>query len=296
MMSPWLACAVRRNSITIALSCLVVTAAAPLLQAQFSSGVNLVEVYASVTDASGNPVTELARDDFQVRENGEPQAISAFSAGDFPLSVVIAVDRSFSMAGTRLAAARSAARAFLGDLRTEDEAAILAIGSEVETMAPLSVDRATQRAALDRLDAFGTTGLYDAIIKAIDVAHIAKGRRALVLLSDGSDRYSRARPEAALQRARESDVMVYPIALGSTRPVLFAELAAQTGGRSFELRDPRQLADTLHQIARELRHQYLLGYVPTRPPVAGSSEWRSIRVTVIRPGVRVTARDGYIVR
>jgi len=96
---------------------------------QFSSGVSVVEVYASVTDARGEPVTGLTREDFEILENGTPQPTSAFSAGDFPLSVAVALDRSFSMSGSRLAVARSAARVFLGELRESDESAILAIGS-----------------------------------------------------------------------------------------------------------------------------------------------------------------------
>jgi Ca-activated chloride channel family protein len=263
---------------------------------QFESGVNLVEVYATVTDDKGEPVSGLTKDDFRVRENGEPQEVSAFSAGDFPLTVALAVDRSFSMAGDRLAVARSGARIFLEELRPADEATVLAVGSQIEVIAPLSTDRAAQYAALSALDAFGTTGLYDAIIKAIDLTQPGKGRRALVLLSDGSDRYSTATSNAALERARAADVMVYPIALGRTRPPMFAELATLTGGRSFHARQPKALGEILKSVARELRQQYLLGYTPSRPIVSGSGEWRSIDVMVHRPGTRVRARDGYLVR
>jgi Ca-activated chloride channel family protein len=261
---------------------------------QFSSGVNLVEVYASVTNERGEAVTGLAQGDFELRENGEVQAIANFAAGEFPLSVAVGLDRSFSMSGPRLPLAKSAARAFLEELRPQDESMVLAIGSEVEVVAPLSADRARQFQALARLDPFGTTGLHDAIIRAIDEVQVAKGRRALVLLSDGDDRYSRSSASDALDRARRADVMVFPVALGSTRPPLFAELATLTGGRSFHTRDPAKLSETLRAIARELREQYLLGYAPSRPLVAGRNEWRSIAVTVKRPGAQVRARDGYL--
>jgi Ca-activated chloride channel homolog len=267
-----------------------------LLARQFVSGVNLVEVYASVTDSRGEPVTGLTPADFELRENGELQSISNFSQGQFPLSVAIALDRSFSMAGGRLALATSAARAFLGDLGPEDEAMIVAIGSQIEIAAPLSTNRPAQFAALSRLDAFGTTGLHDAIIRSVDAVQPAKGRRALVLLSDGDDRYSNASAADALDRARGADVMIYPIALGAKRPPLFAEIASLTGGRSFHVRDPKQLVETLRAVARELRQQYLLGYTPSRPIVAGSREWRSISVNVTRPGVQVRGRDGYLVK
>jgi Ca-activated chloride channel homolog len=143
------------------------------------------------------------------------------------------------------------------------------------------------------LDAFGTTPLYDAIVQAIELTRPGRGRRALVLLSDGDERYSRATPQDVLEAARKSDVMIYPVAVGRTRPQLFAELASLTGGRSFHAREPNALNDILSTIASELRHQYLIGYVPLRPLAAGAGEWRSIVVKVKRPGVHVRARDGY---
>ena len=286
----------RRRAARSALILLAAAFAAAAPRAQFTSGVNVVEVYATVTDAAGNPVTGLAQQDFTVRENGEPQQISAFVAGDFPLSAAIAIDRSFSMSGDRLATAKSAARVFLGELRPADESMLLGIGSRVEVLAPLSRDRAPQLTTLASLDAFGTTGLYDAVVAAIEAIQPARGRKALVLLSDGDDRYSTATAAEALDRARRSDVIMYPVALGRTRPQAFAELATLTGGRSFHVRDARTLPDTLRRIAQELRQQYLLGYSPSTPIVAGSNDWRAISVTVQKPGVTVRARDGYVAK
>lgn len=263
-------------------------------RAQFTSGVNLVEVYASVTGGRGEPQAGLTVDDFELRENGERQQISNFAAGEFPLSVAVALDRSFSMSGARLGLAKAAARAFLGELRPQDESMVVAVGSEIEVLSPLSANRSAQYDALTRLEPFGTTGLHDAIIQTIDDVQPARGRRALVLLSDGDDRYSKATAAEALERARRSDVMIFPVALGPGRPPLFAELATISGGRSYHARDAASLTDTLRVIARELRQQYLLGYTPSRPLIAGSDEWRSITVTVKRPGMQVRARDGYV--
>ncbi len=274
----------------------VIGAAPAGVSGQFSSGVNLVEVYASVTDRQGQPVKGLSREDFTVREDGAAQQVTTFTAGEFPLSVAVALDRSFSMAGQRLATAKSAARLFLDELRPADESMLIGVGSTTEVLAPLSADRTRQFDVLTRLDAFGTTGLYDAIIAAVDAIQPARGRRALVLLSDGSDRYSTANSAEALARARVSDVLVYPIALGPERPPVFAELATLTGARSFHVRDARKLPETLRTVAAELRHQYLIGYSPAKPPVAGSNEWRSIAVSVRRGDVTVRARDGYLVR
>ncbi len=262
-------------------------------EAQFRSGVNVVEVYATVTDARGMPVSNLAKEDFVVREDGEVQQISTFAAGEFPLSAAVALDRSFSMVGERLATATSAARSFLGGLREDDESMLIAIGSRTEVLVPLSRDRAPQYSALTSLDAFGSTALYDAIIASIAAVQPARGRRALVLLSDGSDRYSEASSTDALERARASDVLIYPIAIGRDRPAVFAELATLTGGRSVHLKDTRRLPETLRSIVLELRSQYLIGYTPEVPLTPGSREWRSISVSVEKRGLTVRARDGY---
>jgi Ca-activated chloride channel family protein len=266
------------------------------VSAQFSSGVNLVEVYAAVVDRAGNPVRGLSRADFTVVEDDRPQALSAFAEGDFPLSVAIAIDRSFSMGTKQLPTAVSAARTFLGELRPQDQSMIVGIGSEVEILAPLSSDRPAQMRALSALAPWGTTGLHDALLQSIDAIQAAKGRRALLLLSDGSDRYSTATAAEALDRARGADVMIYPIAIGGARPALFAELAALTGGRSFQPGTPAELNGIVRTIANELRHQYLLGYTPSRPIVRGDEQWRTITVRVNRPDVTVRARDGYLAR
>jgi hypothetical protein len=100
--------------------------------AQFTSGVNLVEVYATVTDRQGEPVAGLTAADFRIAEDGAAQAISTFAAGEFPLAVAVGLDRSFSMGGrdNRLGVAKSAARTFVGALRPDDQVMIVAIGGE----------------------------------------------------------------------------------------------------------------------------------------------------------------------
>ena len=263
--------------------------------AQFSSSVQLVEVYATVSDAKGEPVTGLRETDFAVFEDTAPQTISTFAAGEFPLTVALGVDRSWSMKGEPLRLAKQASRTFIRDLKPADRSMVVAISSDADIIAPLTTDRAAQVQAIAALDPWSTTALHDGIMAALDRLEPEPGRQALVIFSDGADRYSRHSSADVRERARRSNALIYPIALGQTRPPLLAELAVLTGGRSFHLRDARELDKTLATIARELRSQYLLGYTPAKPIVKGSPEWRSIRVrlTTPRAGLRVRARDGY---
>jgi len=271
--------------------------AAPLAQEQvpqFSSSVQLVEVYATVTDAKGELVTGLTQSDFDVFEDGSAQTVSAFAAGEFPLTVALGVDRSFSMAGEPLRLAKQASQAFLRELKPGDRSMVVAIGNEAEIIAPLSADRPAQSRAITALDAWSTTALHDALIVTLDRLEPEAGRQAVVVFSDGADRYSEHKAGEVLERARRSNALIYPIALGRTRPALLSELAVLTGGRSFQLRDARELEKTLATVARELRYQYLLGYTPAKAIERGEREWRSIRVVKKRPGLRVRARDGYM--
>ena len=275
--------------------CLALEWANTGLFAQFSSGVQLIEVYATVTDAKGELVTGLRQSDFQVFENDRPQEISAFAAGEFPLTVALGVDRSFSMAGEPLRLAKLASQSFLKQLKPGDRSMIVAIGNNAEVVAPLSTDREAQSQAIAKLDAWSTTSLYDAVIVALDRLEPEKGRQALIVFSDGADRYSEATSGEVLARARRSQALVYPITMGKARVPAAVELATLTGGRSFLLRDAKELEPTLSTIARELRYQYLIGYVPSTPAKPGLREWRSIRVTLKNQtnGLRVRARDGY---
>jgi Ca-activated chloride channel family protein len=200
------------------------------------------------------------------------------------------------MAGEPLRLAKQASQAFLRELKPGDRSMVVAISNQADVIAPLSADRTAQARAIASLDAWSTTSLHDAIIAALDRLEPEPGRQALIVFSDGADRYSEHTAAEVLERARRSNALIYPIAFGKSRPSLLAELAVLTGGRSFQLRDARELERTLAIVARELRFQYLLGYTPMKPIRRGEREWRSIKVALTgsRPGLRVRARDGYM--
>jgi len=262
---------------------------------QFKTAIHQVEVYASVVDREGHPVRDLTVQDFSVLEEGVPQKVTTFAAGEFPATVALVIDRSFSMAGAPLTMARTAGRVFLASLRPEDRATLIGIGGEVEVLAPLGVDRAPLVAALDTLDAWSSTSLHDAIIASLDLLETEPGRRAIVLLSDGGDRYSHASADDVIARVRQSNVLIYPIAIGREPVPLFTELASYSGGRAIALPNPKTLSRALQSVAEELRWQYLLGYEPAAP-WGEKAAWRSLSVTVTRPRLAVRARRGYITK
>jgi len=264
-------------------------------QAQFVSGVHLIEVYVTVTDRDGHPVTGLTKQDFTVYENEQPQELSVFTAGEVGLSVAVALDHSFSMAGERLDMMKRATETFLECARAHRSG---------------DADRHRQhrrgaRATVDRSRRAASGRPHARRLRQHQPARCA-GDRA------GSDRAGArpARPRAALRRrrslqpgqrsdvldrARHGDVLAYPIALAKRAPPLFVDLAIATGGHSLQLTDPRRLGDTLVTIVHELRQQYLLGYAPRRAS-PDRPEWRGLRVTVARAGATVRARPGYWTR
>jgi Ca-activated chloride channel family protein len=262
---------------------------------RFSSSVQAVEVYATVTDGAGEPVTGLRAADFELDDDRRPQTITTFAEGAFPLTVALGVDRSLSMAGEPIRLARRAAQSFLDQLRPGDRSMVVAISADADVVAPLGASRVEQARAIAFLDPWSTTALRDAVVRTLDRLEPEPGRQALVVFSDGADRYSQVSTADMLQRARSGSALVYPIVFGRAQVAALAEMAALTGGRSFVLRDARGLEAALGSIARELRHQYLLGYAP--PGAGEPGRWHPIRVRVRNQearGWRVRARDGYV--
>jgi VWFA-related protein len=249
---------------------------------QFRSGVTQVEVFATVIGSDGRAVRGLTAADFTVLEDGAPQTITTFVDDEFPASVALAIDRSFSMKGTPLTMARTAGRAFLASLKSDDRAMLLSITGDVEVLAPFDTDKTAALKALGTLDPWSTTALNDAIVRSLDLLEPETGRRAIVILSDGADRYSSASANDVLDRARRSDVLMYPVAIGRERPTLFAELATISGGRSFQLADPARLQATLRLLPRTCGRSTSLAMRRPRPlrMTAGGAafryEWTSL--------------------
>lgn len=256
--------------------------------------VDAVQVPVVVRDGDGRFVRGLKAADFVVKENGVAQTLTQAIDESVPLEVVLAVDISASMADVMSQVIR-AGTAFMDRLRPQDAATVLAFNDNRFVVVDTEKDPAKRRAALAGLQPWGGTALYDALGEALDLSARGTGRKGIVVFSDGADQASRLTSRTAIGRIQQSDAMVYTIAFGSGSEDqhLRKQLegyAKASGGRVYFPRDPEDLERAFADIIEELSSQYLLSYAPssTRPG------WRTLDVGVVRPGLRVRARDGYM--
>lgn len=184
----------------------------------FRSNTDLINVTVTVTDDNGRFVPGLTRDDFIVYEDGKPQAVQQFDSDRVPVSLGIALDTSGSMAGEKIQAAEAALNRFLFDLLGKnDEVFLYRFDSRPELIQGWTRDRAAVSRALGAITPRGGTALYDTVRDATPLAQKGSERKkALVVISDGDDTSSRITARDAQQLIRESEVLVYAIAIDPT--------------------------------------------------------------------------------
>jgi Ca-activated chloride channel homolog len=195
---------------------------------RFKSGVDLVNVTATVTDESGRFVPSLTKEDFSIFENGRRQEISHFSNDRAPVSLGILLDASGSMTADKMAAARSAIDRFIFDLLgRDDELFFMEFASTARVGQAWTTDRAAISRAVGRVDPVGGTALYDAIAKALPMAAAGRHKKkAVLVISDGNDTSSTISAALLRQQIRDSEVLVYALGVdgavqresGRTRP------------------------------------------------------------------------------
>jgi VWFA-related protein len=185
---------------------------------RFKSGVDLVNVTATVTDEDGRFVPSLTKDDFSIYENGRRQEISHFSNDRAPVSLGIALDASGSMTADKMAAARSAIDRFVYELLgREDELFFLEFASTARVTQDWTTDRGAISRAVGRVDPVGGTALYDAIARALPVAAAGRHKKkAVLVISDGNDTSSTISVPLLRQRIRDSEVLVYALGVDGT--------------------------------------------------------------------------------
>jgi VWFA-related protein len=182
---------------------------------RFRTGVELINVSATVTDDDGRFVPGLRQDDFTVYEDGKAQTITHFSAERVPVSLGIALDTSGSMEGEKFDHAQEALNRFLYDLLDpEDELFLYRFSSSAVLEQDWTTDRASLSAALKRIEPRGGTAMYDAVADAVPIAEQGRNRKkALVVISDGNDTNSQVQIEELQQLIRESEVLVYAVGI-----------------------------------------------------------------------------------
>ena len=199
---------------------------------KFRTGVELVNVHATVTDQSGRFVGGLNKDDFRVYDEEQLQAVTHFSAERVPVSLGIVLDTSGSMDGDKMIAARQALDKFLAQLvDPEDEVFLYRFDNAPELVEGWTRDKRRVRESLNRIQPRGSTALYDAVVDAVRLAQQGHNRKkAVVILSDGNDTSSRTDVYAVKQLIRETEVLVYAIGIDSAGSNQYVRNWQQRGG------------------------------------------------------------------
>ncbi len=235
--------------------------------------VNVVEVFAMVSDRDGEPVRGLGAEDFTVKVGGRELPVESFRIADeVPLLLGLLVDTSTSM-WPLMPDTKRAAASFLADtLRPGDSAFLVSFDDRPRLVHPPTGELVELLAAFGGLRAAGRTALYDAIVFSLTQMEGDAGRRALVLLTDGQDWGSQYGPGRAIELGRALGVPVYILVFGDlygdrralTQPDLDG-VTARTGGRLFYIDQLEQLDRVYASISEELRSQYVLAVSTERP-------------------------------
>ena len=250
--------------------------------------VKLVNVFVTVSDPHGAPVSGLTKDSFHLEEDGKEQKIAVFDKQSaVPLSIVLAVDTSLS---TRrdLPQEQAAAKRFVHTvLRPSDVVAVYGFCESVRVSSPFTSELKRADEGIERLKLGAATALFDAIYSASRALDRREGRKVIVLITDGGDTASSITYKQAARASQEADAMVYsiivvPIESSAGRETggehALIQLSEDTGGKYYYADSAAQLDEAFHKIGDELRTQYLLAYYPADR--VSSSSFRRISVKV----------------
>ncbi len=259
--------------------------------------VNAVELFATVTE-SNRPFGGLSAKDFTVYENGKKQEIQSVEVVEnVPLYVGIAIDTSGSMIEAMNTSLQSAASFIKSVIKAKDRAFTMGFSDAPYLLHPLSASRDELTTSLSWLQAQGGTALYDAVVAGLyELKDVRRGRKALVLLTDGEDTTSKLYTMAkAVEYAQHEGVVIYTIGLGtSSLPAksFLSRLADVSGGKYYSIKSVKELAPLYEEIARDLRSQYMITYFSN----STATGWRKVKVDVRADGksdIKVRTIPGY---
>lgn len=256
--------------------------------------VDVVQVTVTVSDGRGKFVPGLPQSAFHVFEDDRAQTITHFAAEDIPLELLVAIDISGSMSPS-MPKLKQAVKQFLSEVPSQDQVTLLGFNDSIFTLTRKATDQNERARAVDRLAPWGSTALYDVILRGIEMLGRQTGRKALVVFSDGEDQGSHATIADVERRLQSTDVTLYMIAQGrgvtldSLKRVM-ERLVSPTGGRALFTDSIDELHGAFGDLLAELSNQYLLGYSSTNN--RRDEAWRRIKVDV--DGHHdVRARQGY---
>jgi VWFA-related protein len=256
--------------------------------------VDVVQVTVTVSDGHGRFVRGVPRAAFHVFEDGHPQTISHFTSEDVPLELIAAIDISGSMAPA-MPKLKKAVKEFLGEVPGQDQVTLLGFNDNVFTLTRKQTDPAERMKAVDRLAPWGSTALYDVLLRGVEMLGRQTGRKALVVFTDGEDQGSHATINDVERRLQSSDVTLYMIGQGrgvTMEPLrkIMERLSTPTGGRALFTDSIDALHNAFAELLDELSNQYLLGYQSSNSK--RDDQWRKIKVDVDGHH-EVRARQGY---
>ena len=299
------------------LTACVIDLGAAAQQPVFRGTSDAVRVFVTVTDNDGRLITTLTQNDFEIRDEGQPQPITLFDNTPQPIRLIVMLDVSGSMEGN-LPLLRAAAEQLFARLGPDDAARVGTFGREVNISPTFTRDLNELRRALPTaIAADAPTPLWRAVDEAMDAFGDGEGRPVILVLSDGKDsgptgfRQPFISQAQVIDRARDQDVMVYgigmrsrmsrqrPIGPGDLQAALTADLpdpglglvAEQTGGGYLEIRPNQDLGEAFARVADELHSQYLIGFAP--PKRDGKVHDIEVRIPSQR-GMKPRARKSYV--
>jgi Ca-activated chloride channel family protein len=271
-------------------------------QARIAVSTELVLLPVKVTNAQGKFVSGLKLEDFRVYEDGQQVKPTVFEEGDVPVTVGLVVDHSRSM-GSKLSGVVAAVSSFTHSSNPQDEMFVVDFNDDVsiELMKgkAFSNDAKELGEALTAVSARGRTALYDAVSEGLHhLQYGHKEKKALVIISDGGDNASHLKYAQVLKQARETQALIYSIALvggdEEENPELLRRLCKDTGGIAYFPRQGESVASASAEIARDLREQYTVGYVPQDLKRGDTFRKVEVKVTAENRGkLRVRTRQGY---
>lgn len=266
----------------------------------FTSDTRWVVLPVSVSERSGKLVTNLPQKAFKVYENGVEQPIKVFKREDVPISLGIIIDNSGSMREKRQKV-EIASMDLVKASNPQDEVFIVNFNDEAYLDVEFTNDIKKLEEGVARIDSRGGTAMRDAINGAIDyLKEKGKKKRVLLIVTDGNDNASNITLERLVDRARQSEVLIYAIGLLNEEEHREAKaaqralnsLTRESGGIAFYPKGVAEVDSIALQVAHEIRNQYTIAYSPLVQAMDGS--FRQIKVTVSGPGhPQVRTRTGY---